>query len=61
MGSSQQSMRPKAEQAIDSEPMSRLLYIMLAFFRAFQWGKSIEDYSSILVAFSQTRITFHRI
>ena len=33
-------------------PFIRLLYIMLAFFRAF-WGKSIQHYSSILVAFSR--------
>ena len=36
----------------------RLLYIMLAFFRAFQWGKSIEYYSSILVAFSRKLFFF---
>ena len=32
---------------------NRLLYIMLAFFRAFQGGKSIGHYSRILVGFSQ--------
>ena len=25
----------------------RLLYIVLAFFRAFQWGKNIEHYSKM--------------
>ena len=34
-------------------PVGRLLYIMLALFRAFLSGKSIEHYSSILVAFYQ--------
>ena len=29
-----------------------LLYIMQVFFRVFKWDKSIEHYSSILVAFS---------
>ena len=37
---------------------ARLLYIMLEFFRAFRWGKSIEHYSSILVAFSRKIIFF---
>ena len=32
-------------------PLGFQLYIMLAFFRTFQRDKSIEHYSSILVAF----------
>ena len=36
----------------------RLLYIMPAFFRALEKGKSIEHYSGILVAFSRKIILF---
>ena len=54
------SPEPVASWSRGRETRVGFLYITLAFFRAFYWGKSIEHYSSILVAFSPGKLIFPR-